>query len=189
MGSAIVTAVAVAQLFSHARPRAPILVCAFLLYGGVFALPPVALRAVNYHKAGSDLLDISAKRNRPRDFAMLRSFLTEEAFNEGVILFTPGPGINRLVQERTAAVGWLLRAPGLVLLAMILWLSVRYLQPELRNISVLLAAVPLLAFPPLSMLGRTRYTTAIAIWPSEWSSRQRVQTLGSSSASTRRHLL
>ena len=160
MGIAIVGAVSLTQLLSKARPRLPILFCAFVLYGAAFVLPPVILRAANHHRSGSDLLDVSARRQRPRNLAMVRSFLTEEAFNASTVLFTPGPGINRLAQHRDPAVEWFLRAPGLLLLVMILWLSARYLPPDLRNLSVLLAAVPLIGFSVLSVVGRTRYTTA-----------------------------
>jgi hypothetical protein len=44
---------------------------------------------------------------------------------------------------------------------MLLWLGVRHLPPHLRDMTFLLVAAPLIAFPTLSMLGRTRYTTVI----------------------------
>jgi hypothetical protein len=161
VGIAIVGAVALSQLRSAVRPRLLVLLGALLLYVIALGLGPAALRVSNYSRSGSDLLDISAKRNRPRTFGMLRSFVAEETFNASAILFSPAPGIDRVTQARHGVFKWLLRAPGLLLLGMLLWLGLRHLPPHLRDMTFLLVAVPLIAFPALSMLGRTRYTTVI----------------------------
>ena len=161
MGLAIVGAVALSQLRSSLRHRAPVVIAALFLYALALGVGPAALRVMNYSRSGSDLLDVSAHRNRPRTMEMFRSFVAEETFNASAILFSPEPGLDRVTQGRGDTLKWLLRIPGVVLLGMLLWLGLRYLPPHFRDITFLLAVVPLIAFPALSMLGRTRFTTAI----------------------------
>jgi hypothetical protein len=161
MSIAIVGAVALSQLRCALRGRAPALVGALLLYVVALGAGPVALRALNYSRSGSDLLDVSVKRNRPRTVEMFRSFVAEETLNASAVLFSPQPGLDRVTEGHSDTFKWLLRTPGLLLLGMLLWLGLRYLPPHFRDTAFLLAAVPLIAFPALSMLGRTRFTTAI----------------------------
>lgn len=161
MGIAIVAAVALSQLRSPSRPRLPVLLGALLLYLLSLGVGPATLRAWNHSRSGSDLLELSAKRNRPRTFAMFRSFVAEETFNATAVLFSPAPGIHRLAQDHDAAIAWVLRAPGLLLLCMLLWLGPRHLPAHFRDLTFLLAAVPLVGLPALGVLARTRYTTAL----------------------------
>jgi hypothetical protein len=92
---------------------------------------------------------------------MLASFVQEEAYYAGEVLFTPEPGIERAVSRRGAAFDWTLRMPGLLFLCVLLWLCARRLPTELRDLALLLVAVPMIAFPVLSLAAGTRYTSAI----------------------------
>lgn len=161
MAIAIVSAVAWSQLRGSVRRRAPLTFGVLCLYLIGLGIVPAALSAWNYSRSGSDLLATSAKRNRPRTFAMVCSFVAEETFNASAVLLSPKAGIDRITQTRGETLRWLIRLPGLLLLGMLLCLAFRYLPPHVRDLTLLLVAVPLVAFPALSVLGKTRYTSVI----------------------------
>lgn len=158
---AILATVMLAQLRGARRPRASLLLGCFALYGIAFVACAAMVRISNMGHAGADLMDVSLRRNRPRDPAMLVSLVQEEAYHAGAILFTPEPGIERLVSNWAASWQWALRVPGLMFLVILLVLCARRLAPELRDMALLLAAIPMIAFPILSLAAGTRYTTAI----------------------------
>jgi hypothetical protein len=152
-----------ALLLEHLRARArpAALLAAFALYATALALPVFANKMYNYRKKGTDLMEAAMPYSPPRTFKRFRTFCVDNMYYASTILFAAEPGIIRVTRDRSLTLEWIARIPGILLLAVLLYLL--YLHPAtyLRNLTALLLIIPLIGFPILSFITGPHFVVAI----------------------------
>jgi hypothetical protein len=158
---AILIALLIEQFGSFKRARRLSSLMLIVFYGAAFAAPAIALKIYNYSRSGSDFIEATAQYSRPRTPERLLYFIQETAYHAAPVLFSAAPGLQRIVGDEPSIPGWLLRAPGILLLFLILYLTLRRPPSWIGNITVLCAVVPLVIFPLLSFATGPHFTIAI----------------------------
>ncbi|MEP6714358.1 MAG: hypothetical protein ABJC09_02215 [Terriglobia bacterium] len=162
---AILCAVVLEQVRGFQWKRAAPFAGALLLYAIAFLAPVLGLKAWNYSISGSDFVETSAHFSPPRTAARMGELLAETAFGASTILFAAQPGAAQLgptpPMNYPNARAWLVRTPGLILLATFLFLMARRPRGYIRNVTILAAVVPLVGFPALSFVAGLRFSYAL----------------------------
>jgi len=158
---AILIALLIEQFGTFSRARRLSSLTLLVAYGAAFGAPAIALKIFNYSRSGSDFIETSSHFSPPRTPERLFYFIQETAFHAAPVLFSAEPGIERLGGGGPTVRAWLLRAPGLLLLVLILYVMLRRPPSWIRNITLLCAAVPLVIFPLLSFATGPHFTIAI----------------------------
>lgn len=156
---AILIALLIEQFRSVIRTRLLSSLALMALYGAAFAAPAIALKEYNYSRSGTDVIESSARYSVRRTPQRLVGFFRETAFRAPAILFSPEDGIDWIAGTTLlTARAWFVRVPGLVLLFLFFYLTVRTPASWIRNVTVLCGAVPLVVLPFLSFVSGSRYT-------------------------------
>jgi hypothetical protein len=158
---AVFCALILEQFRGHVWPRRTILFALILLCGVSFALPVLANSAWNRGRQGSAILVSTVPGGPARTVARFEDLASETFFQAGTTLFSAEPGADRIAGARARNYQWLIRLPGLFLLAILLYMLRGYSPPFVRNLAVSLVVIPVVGFPILSFVAGTRVTSAI----------------------------
>ena len=152
-----------ALLLEHlrARPRPAAVLAAFALYASALALPVLANKVYNYRHKGTDLMEAAMPNSPPRTFKRFRTFCVDNMYYASTVLFAAEPGIKRVTRGRSLTAEWIARIPGVLLLAVLLYLLYSYPPNYLRNLTALLLIIPLIGFPLLSFITGPHFVVAI----------------------------
>lgn len=162
LSGAILLALLIEQFRTVIRKRLLWSLAVLTLYGAAFVTPAIVLKIYNYARSGTDFIEASASHSPARTPARMTGLVEETAFYASTVLFSAGPGANRVAGNWLfSAPAWFVRLPGLVLLFLIIYLMWKRSSSWLRNMAILCLGVPLLAFPLLSFAGGARFTFAL----------------------------
>ncbi|HWE49880.1 MAG TPA: hypothetical protein VG273_08830 [Bryobacteraceae bacterium] len=142
------------------------------LCGASFGLPILLEKAYNYSRSGSDLVEATVARGvRPRTPELTRGLIEDTVFDSGGILFGAASGAGRITQGVPLVIKgsrldyrpahWLVRLPGLLLLVFFLYLILGYPNPFVRDMAMLLVALPVVGSLALSIATGTRFVAAL----------------------------
>jgi len=160
MGLPVLAALALGQWF--VRPRRPALfLAAVILYGAAFSSPILANRAYNHRNNGTGPVGSVNGTSRRRSLRRAESLATQTLYNISTTLFSTDPGVERITRGSSRPVKWLLRLPGLILLAMLLLFASWYPPGFLRTLVAFTIVIPLLGFPILSFVALVQFTVVI----------------------------
>jgi hypothetical protein len=162
LSAAILLALLREQVRGFSRARIPSLLLPLALYGVAFVTPALALKAFNYHKSGSDFLEFSSHSSPPRTLSRLTGLVTQTVYGASATLFSAEAGANTWAGDENSLGGWLIRIPGMLLIGMFLYWMSRYPSTYPRNVAMLVLAIPLLAFPALSIVSGPQFGYAFA---------------------------
>jgi len=158
---AVFCALILEQFRSRLWSRGILLFGLILLCGLSFALPVLANSAWNRGRQGSAILVSTLPGGPARTMARFEDLVSETFFHAGPTLFSAEPGADRIAGSRSRNFQWLIRLPGLFLLAILLYLLRGYSPPFVRDLAVSLIVIPVVGFPILSFVAGTRVTSAI----------------------------
>lgn len=162
LGVPVLSALVLGQFFI--RPRRPVLLLAAVsLYGAAFVAPIVANKAYEDKVSGTDLLESATRPDKPaRTLDRLAGLTSQALYNLSTTLFSTQPGVDRVTRNRSQAIKWSARLPGLILLAMLLLFTLWYPPGFLRTLVALTMVTPLVGFPILSFVIGLQFTAAIS---------------------------
>lgn len=161
LGAAVFLAVAGEQMQWRIGRRFPSALAILVLYGAMFAAAPLALKVWTYRTTGSDYLESAATKSPKRDAKRLLQFLPEAAWYASTVLFSADTGPEKIVKSQFSPAGWMIRLPGLAMLALFFALGLARPPGYLRNIALLAVAIPLVALPLLSFAAGPHFSKAM----------------------------
>jgi hypothetical protein len=161
MSVPILCALVIEQLRVRNRPRTRVLLAVIVLYGAAFVLPILAKELYSYGSNGTDLVKSTITHSPPRTVGRFSRLLAQDVYYASPTLFAAEPGSDRVTRDLPPAFPWLIRVPGMVLFSTLLYLMTTWPSTYLRNLTVLLAIIPILGFPVSSLAAGTQFSLVI----------------------------
>ena len=158
---AVLCSLLMIQLFRDLRSRPVFVIAVAALYSLALLMPVLALKAYNFRRSGTDVLEARAKYSPLRTPARFLDLSTETLYRSSTILFSTKQGVQHIVHGLPPVFDWLIRIPGLLLLAVLLYLIRELSARYIRQLSFWLIGIPMVGFPLLTFASGPRYTSTM----------------------------